>query len=40
LPSSFRPIGVAQTVAFHAGKFAGTLVSGNGKDGERGNGNS
>jgi hypothetical protein len=40
LPSSFRSIGVAQTVAFHAGKFAGTLVSGNGKDGERGNGNS
>ena len=26
----FRPSGVTQTVAFHAGKFAGSIVSGNG----------
>jgi hypothetical protein len=28
--STFRPIGVTQTVAFHAGKFAGSIVGGNG----------
>jgi hypothetical protein len=28
--SPFRPIGVTQTVAFHAGKFAGSIVGGNG----------
>jgi hypothetical protein len=27
----FRPVGVTQTVAFHAGKFAGSMVGGNGK---------
>lgn len=26
----FRPVGVTQTVAFHAGKFAGSMVSGSG----------
>ena len=38
-PGPFRPMGVSQTVAFHAGKFAGSLVRANGKNGdsERGN---
>ena len=27
--SGFRPIGVTQTVAFHAGKFAGSIIGGN-----------
>jgi hypothetical protein len=30
VPGVLRPIGVAQTVAFHAGKFAGSVMSGNG----------
>ena len=30
-PGAFRPVGVTQTVAFHAGKFAGSVVRGNGK---------
>jgi hypothetical protein len=29
--STFRPIGVTQTVAFHAGKLAGSIIGGNGK---------
>jgi hypothetical protein len=29
----FRPVGVTQTVAFHAGKFAGSMVSNAGKGG-------
>lgn len=38
--SGFRPVGVTQTVAFHAGRFAGGIVSGNGKkvDGAQENG--
>jgi hypothetical protein len=28
---TFRPIGVTQTVAFHAGKFAGSIAGGKGK---------
>jgi len=28
--TAFRPVGVTQTVAFHAGRFAGRVVSGNG----------
>ena len=33
--SGFRPVGVTQTVAFHAGKFAGSIVGGSGsKDNE------
>jgi hypothetical protein len=28
--STFRPVGVTQTVAFHAGKLAGSMVRGNG----------
>jgi hypothetical protein len=28
--STFRPVGVTQTVAFHAGKLAGSIVRGNG----------
>jgi hypothetical protein len=28
--TAFRPVGVTQTVAFHAGRFAGRMVSGNG----------
>jgi hypothetical protein len=28
--SGFRPIGVTQTVAFHAGKFAGSMIGANG----------
>ena len=31
----FRPIGVTQTIAFHAGRFAGTAASGNGRTNER-----
>jgi hypothetical protein len=31
---AFRPVGVTQTVAFHAGKFAGSIVSGNGNKGD------
>jgi hypothetical protein len=27
--SGFRPVGVTQTVAFHAGKFAGSIIGGN-----------
>lgn len=30
----FRPVGVTQTVAFHAGRFAGGIVSSNGKKGD------
>lgn len=30
-PSGFRPIGVTQTIAFHTGKFAASIVSGNGR---------
>lgn len=30
----FRPSGVTQTVAFHAGKFAGSIASGNGRNNE------
>lgn len=33
-PSTFRPVGVTQTVAFHAGKFAGSVIGGNGGSGE------
>jgi hypothetical protein len=38
-PTAFRPIGVSQTVAFHAGKFAGSVIRANGRNGtdERGN---
>jgi len=32
--TAFRPVGVTQTVAFHAGRFAGSIVSGNGKKGD------
>jgi hypothetical protein len=32
--TAFRPVGVTQTVAFHAGKFAGSIVSGNGNKGD------
>src|SRR5437016_2689031 len=32
--TTFRPVGVTQTVAFHAGKFAGSIVAGNGNKGE------
>ncbi|MBZ5489447.1 MAG: hypothetical protein LAO76_00775 [Acidobacteriia bacterium] len=32
--SGFRPVGVTQTVAFHAGRIAGGIVSGNGKKGD------
>ncbi len=32
--SGFRPMGVTQTVAFHAGRFAGGIVSGNSKKGD------
>jgi hypothetical protein len=32
--SGFRPVGVTQTVAFHAGKFAGSIVSGSGNKGD------
>jgi hypothetical protein len=39
-PSTFRPVGVTQTVAFHAGKFAGSIMSGNGRSGENNNENS
>src|SRR6476659_1069093 len=39
-PSTFRPVGVTQTVAFHAGKFAGSVMSGNGRSGENNNENS
>jgi hypothetical protein len=35
-PSAFRPVGVTQTVAFHAGKFAGNIIGGNGGSGESG----
>jgi len=38
-PSAFRPIGVSQTVAFHAGKFAGSLVRANGRNGDNERGN-
>jgi hypothetical protein len=31
ISQGFRPIGVTQTAAFHAGKFAASIVSGNGK---------
>jgi len=34
--TAFRPVGVTQTVAFHAGKFAGSIVSGNGNKGDGG----
>jgi hypothetical protein len=38
--TAFRPVGVTQTVAFHAGRFAGSIVGGNGKkdDGAQENG--
>jgi len=38
-PTAFRPIGVSQTVAFHAGRFAGSVIRANGRNGndERGN---
>ena len=32
--TAFRPVGVTQTVAFHAGRFAGRIVSGNGNKGD------
>ncbi len=32
--TAFRPVGVTQTVAFHAGRFAGRVVSGNGNKGD------
>lgn len=32
--AAFRPVGVTQTVAFHAGRFAGGLVSGKGDKGD------
>lgn len=38
-PGPFRPIGVSQTVAFHAGKFAGLLVRANGRNGDNERGN-
>jgi len=38
--SGFRPVGVTKTVAFHAGKFAGSIMSGNGRSGENNNENS
>ena len=34
--SAFRPVGVTQTVAFHAGRFVGSALSGNGKNGDAG----
>jgi hypothetical protein len=37
--SGFRPVGVTQTVAFHAGRFAGSIMSGNGRSSENDNGN-
>jgi hypothetical protein len=30
--ATFRPVGVTQTVAFHAGRLAGSIVRGNGSD--------
>lgn len=36
--SGFRPMGVTQTVAFHAGRFAGGIVSGKKGDGAQENG--
>jgi hypothetical protein len=33
--SGFRPVGVTQTVAFHAGKFAGSIVGGSGSKGNQ-----
>lgn len=38
-PGPFRPVGVSQTVAFHAGKFAGSLVRANGRNGDNERGN-
>lgn len=35
-PSPFRPVGVTQTVAFHTGKFAGSIIGGNGGSSESG----
>lgn len=32
--SGFRPVGVTQTVAFHAGRFAGSVIGGTGGSGE------
>ena len=32
--SGFRPVGVTQTVAFHAGRFAGSIMSGSGRSSE------
>lgn len=33
--STFRPMGVTQTAAFHAGKLAGAVVSGNGRSNDK-----
>lgn len=35
----FRPVGVTQTLAFRAGKFAGVMVRGNGRNGDNERGN-
>jgi hypothetical protein len=37
--SGFRPVGVTQTVAFHAGRFAGSIMSGSGRSSESDKGN-
>lgn len=37
--SGFRPVGVTQTVAFHAGRFAGSIIRGNGTSSESDKGN-
>lgn len=38
-PSAFRPVGVTQTVAFHAGKFAGSVLRANARSGDNERGN-